>query len=88
MENGFPLGGFHFPKWKTVSPLEDFVFQNGRRFRPWAKSFSKMESGFSGLKIAKMALSDVIYPHGIIFSVPDGQFFINKNLTSVGSEVS
>ena len=30
MESGFPQGGFHFPKWKVVSPKEGFIFQNGK----------------------------------------------------------
>ena len=53
MENGFPHGGFRFPKWKMVSSMEGFVFQNGKWFPPWRVSFSKMESRFPHEKSIK-----------------------------------
>ena len=66
LENGFPMLGFYFPKWKMISqcwdsifqngkrfPNEDSIFQNGKQFPNVGISFSKMEDDFPHQIIVK-----------------------------------
>ena len=46
LENGFPMLGFYFPKWKMISQCWDSIFQNGKRFPNVRILFSKMENNF------------------------------------------